>query len=103
MEAAKKKLPTVAEVRKALRVFFASRGVFLPDDCIVGPRKWEERGEAYAKGAFLVVLHDGGDHAGYFNFDYQQYENIDALTKMLQPYGLFAENATSWYSGIYPI
>jgi hypothetical protein len=66
------------------------------------PAEWRERGEDYAQNAVLIVVHDGGDHAPYFNWDYGYARGIEAVMAALLPHGVFAEQATSWYSGIYP-
>ena len=66
------------------------------------PQEWVERGEAYARDSLLVVTHDGGDHAGAFNIAYEQYKFREELIQCLAPLGVFVEQSTSWYSGIYP-
>ncbi len=65
------------------------------------PGAWARRGEEYGRGSVLVVIHDGGDHAGSMNWDYEQYERIEALAKALEPLRLFVEQCTSWYSAVY--
>jgi hypothetical protein len=65
------------------------------------PEEWADRGEDYGQGAVLIVVHDGGDQARYFNLDYCQYEAHDRMHTCLEKLGLFAEQCTCWYSAVY--
>ena len=65
------------------------------------PEEWKERGEQYGLNALVVVVHDGGDVAPYFNWDYECYHLIEALGEELAKIGCFAEQCTGWYSAIY--
>lgn len=65
------------------------------------PEEWKERGEKYGTEALVVVVHDGGDHAPYFNWDYECYKLIEGLAEELAKIGCFAEQCTGWYSAIY--
>ena len=67
------------------------------------PEEWKARGEAYGIGSLLIVCHDGGDHAGYFNWDYENYEAVAAMNAALGAVGCYVESCTCWYSAIYPI
>lgn len=67
------------------------------------PEEWEERAEKYGRDSVLVVAHDGGDVASFFNYDYMDYRAIDAMNEALSAAGYYAEQCTSWYSAIYPI
>ena len=67
------------------------------------PFDWADRGEDYGLGSELIVLHDGGCFAQYFNYDYMNYGAIDEMTDILQKLGLYGENCTGWYSAIYKI
>jgi hypothetical protein len=67
------------------------------------PKAWKERGEQYGRESLVIVVHDGGDHAPYFNWDYQCYEMIEGLNKALAKIGCFTEQCTTWYSAIYKI
>ena len=67
------------------------------------PKKWRERGESYGLGSLLIVVHDGGDHAPAFAWDYEEYDLMDRLRKRLAPLGVYVEQCTSWYSAVYPI
>ena len=65
------------------------------------PSQWADRGEAYGTNSLLVITHDGGDHAGAFNLDYEQYEMNNELQKRLMSRGMFVEGCTCWYSAVY--
>jgi hypothetical protein len=65
------------------------------------PAEWRERGEEYGLGSLLLVTHDGGDHAGAFNSDYEQDELHQRLHDRLSAHGFYAQQCTSWYSAIY--
>lgn len=71
--------------------------------CFYSPQEWADRGEEYGQGAVLIVCHDGGTQASFFNWDYQCYDKIDEICVALAPLGLFAEQCTCWYSAIYKI
>lgn len=88
----------------AILALLIAQGATFTGGCKVfhSPKAWRERGERYGGNSVLVVVHDGGDHAGFFNWDYEQPASIDAVRRVLSPCGTFAEQATSWYSAIYP-
>lgn len=65
------------------------------------PKEWKDRGESYGTNSVLVVTHDGGDHAGAFNWDYEQYGLLDELRLRLNAEGMYQEQCTCWYSAIY--
>lgn len=65
------------------------------------PKEWEARGEEYGQKAALIVVHDGGDLARFFNYDYRAYDMIDEMSKRLDQAGAWAEQCTSWYTAIY--
>jgi hypothetical protein len=67
------------------------------------PEEWRSRGEQYGRGSELVIVHDGGSHAPFFNHDYMAYEFIEEIQTALQPLGLFVEQCTSWYSAVYKV
>lgn len=66
------------------------------------PAEWEARGEKYGHRSALIVCHDGGDAAKFFNVDYECYEAFEAMDKALRGIGFYAEACTSWYTAIYP-
>ena len=66
------------------------------------PKEWKDRGEEYGTESLLVVVHDGGDAAYWFNYDYMAYSMIDKMTKELQEkLNVYAEQCTCWYTAIY--
>jgi hypothetical protein len=65
------------------------------------PLEWRARGESCGNGAALVVVHDGGDAASYFNWDYGDEKAAEAMGKLLSKLGYFAESCSSWATGIY--
>lgn len=65
------------------------------------PKQWRARGEDYGTEAELIVVHDGGDLAPYFNYDYECYQMVEQMNAALLEAGLFAESCTSWYTAIY--
>jgi hypothetical protein len=66
------------------------------------PAEWKERGEQYGTESLLIVVHDGGDHAGYFTLDAFAYAALDRMQEDLACVGAYAETCTSWYSAVYP-
>ena len=65
------------------------------------PKEWKERGEKYGTNALVVIVHDGGDQAPYFSWDYECYKMMERMTEALAKIGCFAEQCTGWYSAIY--
>lgn len=65
--------------------------------------EWEDRGEQYGTSSELIVVHDGGDHARYFNMDYMDYKSVEEMNEALFEIGYYAEQCTSWYSAIYKV
>lgn len=65
------------------------------------PQEWKERGEEYGTESELVVVHDGGYLAPYFNWDYCCYGDVERMGKALGKIGYFAEQCTCWYSAVY--
>jgi len=64
-------------------------------------KEWQERGEDYGQGADLIIVHDGGDQAPFFNIDYMAYDAMEEMRQALEEVGAYAEQCTSWYSAIY--
>lgn len=64
----------------------------------VHPSEWD--GE-YGKESLLIIVHDGGDYAKYFNMDYQDYEAIELMSKALDKLGVFVQDCEGWYSAVY--
>lgn len=67
------------------------------------PEEWIARGEEYGRESELVIVHDGGEVAKYFNLDYECYDLEQRMQKELAAHGLYAEPCTSWYTAIYKI
>lgn len=65
------------------------------------PEQWRDRGEQWGGDSLLIVIHDGGDHSGAFNLDHGMYTLHEAMVQRLADVGVFAEQATSWYSTIW--
>lgn len=69
--------------------------------CFYTPEEWRERGEKYGLNAALIVCHDGGTQADYFNPDKERYDLIEAMDATLADAGCWAEPCTCWYTAIY--
>lgn len=67
--------------------------------------RWEQPGlRPYGQGAIMVLLHDSCDPlAPYCNYDCGQYDKIEALTDALSEVGLYVEDCTGLYSGVYEV
>jgi hypothetical protein len=66
------------------------------------PDEWEERGEDYGRSALLVIVHDGGDFAPFFNGNYGLPHYGKDMVEGLQALGVHYEGCTCWYTAIYP-
>lgn len=67
------------------------------------PEEWRLRGEQYGTRSILIICHDGGDLAPWFNMDYGCYQKIETMADELKKLGVFAESCTCWYTAIYLI
>lgn len=67
------------------------------------PAEWRARGEKYGTTAVLIVTHDGGEQAPFFNWDYDNPKAVEAMRKALESVACYVEQCTSWYSAVYPI
>jgi hypothetical protein len=65
------------------------------------PQEWADRGEEYGRNSVLIVVHDGPTIAPWFNLDYMQMREWEAMLAALQDVGCWAEQCTSWYTAIY--
>ena len=65
------------------------------------PAEWAARGEDYGLESVLIVCHDGGEHAAYFNMDYLEYNLMEQMVQALNAAGVWVEQCTSWYSAVY--
>jgi len=67
------------------------------------PEEWRARGEQYAQESVLVVVYDGGAHRPFFTLDECQYDLCEEMQAALKPLGLYFEESTCWYGGVYRI
>lgn len=67
--------------------------------------RWEQPGlRPYGQGAIMVLIHDSCEPlAAYCNYDCGQYDNIEALTDALSEVGMYVEDCTGNYSGVYEV
>lgn len=67
--------------------------------------QWEQAGlREYGKCAVMVLLHPPGDPLrAYCNYDCYEYPKIDALTDALSEVGMYVEDCTGDYSGVYEV
>lgn len=67
--------------------------------------QWEQPGlREYGKGAVMVLLHEPGDPLRkYCNYDCRQYDKIKEMDDALSEIGLYAEDKTGDYSGVYEV
>jgi len=65
--------------------------------------RWETPGQRnYGKHSVMVLLHPPGDPLrGYCDYDCYQYQKIEALTDALSEIGLYVEDCTGDYSGVF--
>lgn len=64
------------------------------------PQQWVEKGEKFGQNALLIVVHDGGDLARCFNWDYES-PLYKKMIKHLEDNGFWAEALTCWATAIY--
>lgn len=90
---------------EAMIAFWRAEGTLDAGGCRVfySPQEWTKRGEEYGRASLLVVVHDGGMHAGSLSYDREQYARVEALNAALQPLGVFVEQCTGWYSAVYGV
>lgn len=67
------------------------------------PPEWRARGESCGNSAALVVVHDGGDAAPYFNWDYGDTKAVESMGEMLNKIGYYAESCSSWATAIHRV
>lgn len=67
--------------------------------------RWDQPGtRPYGKGALMLLLHDSCEPlAAYCNYDCRSYEMIEQLTDALSEIGLYVEDCTGDYSGVYEV
>jgi hypothetical protein len=67
------------------------------------PQEWRRRQEDYGSDSELIVCHDGGGHAPYFNPDYGCYTQMERMRVVLERIGAYVEQCTCWYSAVYKV
>ena len=67
------------------------------------PKEWKDRKEEYATDSELVIVHDGGEVAPFFNWDYEDTFKIDLGSDLGTNQGWFVEGCTCWYSAVYKL
>lgn len=65
------------------------------------PGEWRQRGEEYGLRSKLIICHDGGDVATFFNYNYECHSRMEAMINLLAEVGYFAEPCTNWYTAVY--
>ncbi len=65
------------------------------------PEAWRAKGEDYGEGSELIVVHDGGNHAAYFNSDYEAHLLHAKMELALRKNGLYPQPMTNWGTAIY--
>lgn len=101
-------LPQEEEARKVASVIVDTISAYLQKPPYGGgcrafysQEQWQKRGESYGREAALIVVHDGGDAAMFFNWDYECEEAAKMMDKALSAIGYWAESCTCWYTAIY--
>ena len=87
----------------AIMAFLNKREMTFTGGCkaFYSPQEWQERGEQYGEGAELIVVHDGGDLSYIFNLDHGFYDLSEAMDKVIEKSGNYAEAMTCWATAIY--
>lgn len=67
------------------------------------PEEWKARGEVWGTKSRLVIVYDGGSLGDFFNLDRGNPEAHYEMSKALERAGVYVEECTHWYSGVYPI
>lgn len=66
------------------------------------PQEWQDRQELYGLDSHLIVCHDGGDFASFFNYAYEVPDYMEKMRQAIKKFGYYAVSCTSWYTAIYP-
>jgi len=67
------------------------------------PEQWKDRGEQFGLYSILIVCHDGGDFAPFFDWGIEADSWRNVMNARLKNLGFYAEQCTSWYTSIYPV
>lgn len=87
---------------QVLRAFLLEEGVTDENGgTFYSPRQWAERGELYGRTSLVIITHDGGSHAPYFNLDYEAYDAHERLRARMAQHGFWIEAGTCWYSYVF--
>jgi len=67
--------------------------------------EWETAGHReYGKGAVLLLIHEPGSVLRpYCNYDCRSYEMVEQMDAALKAIGLYVEDCTGDYSGVYEV
>lgn len=65
------------------------------------PKEWAALGHRYNPHAILIVVHDGGDLAPFFNPDYENYRLIRKMNQAIEAAGFWTESADCTLTYIY--
>lgn len=106
------KIPTglSAKGRKAafaIRNFAKANGLSFTGGCKVfySPAEWKARGEQYCTTSELIVVYEGADLGLATSmdraYDFGSYDLQEKLIDVLAEIGLYTEEATGWYGGVY--
>lgn len=92
------------KVAKAIRSYAKKRNLrSYGNTTFYSTQQWKDRKEDWGTESELIIVHDGGDIARFFNYDYGDYDEIERMNKILKRYGLYFESCTCWYSAIYKL
>lgn len=67
------------------------------------PEAWAAKREQYGEGSVLIVVHDGGQHAPYFNSSYGGYILQTKMEVALRRAGFYPQPMTGWGTAIYKL
>lgn len=67
--------------------------------------EWETPGHReYGKGALMLLIHEPGSALrAYCNYDCEDYNKINKMVDALEAIGLYVEDCTGDYSGVYEV
>lgn len=70
-----------------------------------GDFHWETAGHRpYGQGALMLLIHEpGSELRPYCNYDCYEYDKIERLSDALKAVGLYVEDCTGDYSGVYEV
>ena len=92
------------KVARAIRSYAKKRNLrSYGNTTFYSTQQWKDRKEHYGTESELIIVHDGGDIARFFNYAYQDYTEIERMNKLLKKYGVYFEGCTCWYSAIYKL